>query len=55
VAAQRDNPISMRTLYRRLIQLRRAEPALAVGSHEAVAGEPLITYRQRGARLPRRA
>jgi alpha-glucosidase len=48
VASQRDNPISMLTLYRRLIHLRRAEPALAVGSYEGLpAAEPLIAYRRR--------
>ena len=31
VAAERDDPASMLTLYRRLIELRRAEPALIVG------------------------
>ncbi|HET9766727.1 MAG TPA: alpha-amylase family glycosyl hydrolase, partial [Thermoanaerobaculia bacterium] len=31
VAAQRDDPGSLLTLYRRLLALRRAEPALAVG------------------------
>jgi alpha-glucosidase len=33
VAAERDEPASMLTLYRRLIALRRATPALAVGSY----------------------
>src|SRR5690606_27081876 len=32
VAAQRDDPRSMLTLHRRLLALRRAEPALAVGA-----------------------
>src|SRR5919198_758685 len=32
VAVERDDPASMLTLYRRLIALRRATPALAVGS-----------------------
>ncbi|HXT21598.1 MAG TPA: alpha-amylase family glycosyl hydrolase, partial [Thermoanaerobaculia bacterium] len=31
VAAQRDDPRSLLTLYRRLLAIRRAEPALAVG------------------------
>ena len=33
VAAQRDDPTSMLTLYRALIELRRREPALAVGDY----------------------
>jgi alpha-glucosidase len=33
VAAQRDDPTSMLTLYRRLIALRRATPALSIGSY----------------------
>jgi alpha-glucosidase len=33
VAEQRDDPFSMLTLYRRLISLRRATPALSVGSY----------------------
>jgi alpha-glucosidase len=33
VAAERDEPTSMLTLYRRLIALRRATPALSVGSY----------------------
>jgi alpha-glucosidase len=36
VAAQRHDPTSMLTLYRRLIALRRATPALAVGSYTPV-------------------
>jgi alpha-glucosidase len=36
VAVQRDDPASMLTLYRRLIALRRATPALAVGSYTPV-------------------
>jgi alpha-glucosidase len=37
VEAQRDDPASMLSLYRRLIELRRAEPALAVGAYVPVA------------------
>jgi alpha-glucosidase len=37
VAAERYDPTSMLTLYRRLIALRRATPALAVGSYAPVA------------------
>ena len=48
VAAQRDDPGSMLALYRRLIRLRRAEPALAVDSYEPVpAGEDLVAYLRR--------
>jgi alpha-glucosidase len=48
VAAQRDDPASMLTLYQRLIRLRREEPALAVGAFEPVpAGGDLIAYRRR--------
>jgi alpha-glucosidase len=36
VAAQRGDPDSLLSLYRRLTALRRAEPALAVGSYAAV-------------------
>lgn len=37
VAAQSDEPRSMLSLYRALLRLRRAEPALAVGSFRPVA------------------
>ena len=36
VAAERDDPNSMLTLYNRLIGLRRGEPALQVGRFEAI-------------------
>ena len=36
VAAERDDPASMLSLVRRLIALRRASPALRVGSYQAV-------------------
>jgi alpha-glucosidase len=50
VAAQREQPKSMLTLYRRLIQLRRAEPALAIGDYEPVEAEcELILYRRHAA------
>jgi len=38
VERERDDPASMLTLYRRLLALRRAEPALAVGSFAPVPG-----------------
>jgi alpha-glucosidase len=48
VAAQRDDAKSMLTLYRRLIALRRAEPALEVGRFELVEtqGEVLAYVRR---------
>ncbi|MDP9372137.1 MAG: alpha-amylase family glycosyl hydrolase [Chloroflexota bacterium] len=39
VAAARDDPRSLLTLHRRLIALRRAEPALAVGGYRPVPAE----------------
>ncbi|HEX6290428.1 MAG TPA: alpha-amylase family glycosyl hydrolase [Herpetosiphonaceae bacterium] len=36
VAAQRDDPRSMLSLFRRLIDLRRSHPALTIGSHRSV-------------------
>lgn len=52
VAAEREDAKSMLTLYRRLIGLRRAEPALAVGAYAAQpADADLIAYtRQAGTR-----
>jgi alpha-glucosidase len=45
VAAQDDDPMSMLTLYRTLLALRRATPALAVGSYHArAAGRDVIAY-----------
>ena len=47
VAAQADDPGSMLTLYRRLLALRRAEPALAVGSFALVdAPAGVLAYRR---------
>ncbi|MFL6566176.1 MAG: DUF3459 domain-containing protein, partial [Burkholderiales bacterium] len=48
VAAQREDANSMLTLYRRLIALRRAEPALEVGRFELVEtqGEVLAYIRR---------
>jgi alpha-glucosidase len=54
VAAERDDPSSMLSLYRRLIGLRRAEPALAIGGWQAVEAEgDLLAYlrEQEGRRL----
>ena len=49
VEAQRDAPRSMLTLYRRLIALRRGEPALEVGRFEAVEAEgDVLAYIRRG-------
>jgi alpha-glucosidase len=45
VAAQRADPDSLLSLYRRGIALRRAEPALAVGTWKALAAEgDLVAY-----------
>ncbi len=51
VDRQRDDPASMLTLYRRLIALRRARPALSVGSYEPVnaTGDVLAYARDAGA------
>ena len=50
VAAQRDDPRSMLSLYRRLIDLRRAERALSVGSYRPVpARGSVLAYRRRHA------
>ena len=47
VAAQREDPSSMLSLYRRLIDLRRAEPALAIGHYARVPTEgDLLAYRR---------
>ena len=47
VAAQRDDPRSMLTLYRRLLGLRRSEPALAVGAYRPVpATGSVLAYRR---------
>jgi alpha-glucosidase len=48
VAAQRQDPASMLTLHRRLIALRREEPALALGSYAplAAAGDLLAYERE---------
>ncbi|WP_119460776.1 alpha-amylase family glycosyl hydrolase, partial [Rhodospirillaceae bacterium SYSU D60014] len=52
VAAQRDDPASMLALYHRLIALRRAEPALIVGSYiDVTAWDGVLAYlRQHGDR-----
>jgi alpha-glucosidase len=45
VSVERDDPNSMVSLYRRLIELRRSEPALSVGEYSPLpAGEDLIAY-----------
>jgi alpha-glucosidase len=45
VAAQRDDPGSLLALYRALLALRRADPALATGSYRTVAaGEGTLVY-----------
>jgi alpha-glucosidase len=52
VAAQRDDPRSMLALHRKLIDLRRAEPALHVGAFAPVAatGDLLAYIRERSGR-----
>ena len=46
VAVQRNDPTSLLMLYRRLIELRRAEPALSVGDYAPLPSgdEDLIAY-----------
>jgi alpha-glucosidase len=45
VARESENPTSLLTLYRRLIELRRAEPALSVGDYAALsAGVDVMAY-----------
>ena len=49
VEAQRGDPRSMLTLYRRLVELRRGEPTLEVGRFEPVAAEgDVLAYLRRG-------
>jgi alpha-glucosidase len=52
VAALRDDPFSLLTLYRRLLALRRAEPALAVGPFSPLrtSGDLLAYARKEGDR-----
>ncbi|HYC96284.1 MAG TPA: alpha-amylase family glycosyl hydrolase [Sphingomicrobium sp.] len=54
VSTQEDDPGSMLSLYRRLLRLRRAEPALSIGSIQLDQGsEHVLAYRRRygGAQL----
>ena len=45
VAAQQDDPRSMLTLYRRLLQLRRQEPALSTGAYQGgEANEQILSF-----------
>jgi alpha-glucosidase len=46
VAVERDDPSSLLTLYRRLIELRRAEPAFSVGDYAALppGDDDLMAY-----------
>jgi alpha-glucosidase len=50
VARERDDPSSLLSLYRELIELRRSEPALAVGSYTNVpaTGDVLAYIRKHG-------
>ena len=48
VAAQADDPGSMRALYKDLLRLRRAEPALSIGSLELDRGtDHVLAYKRR--------
>ena len=48
VAAEQDDPRSILALYRGLLRLRRAEPALAIGSYEGLDGPAdTLVYRRR--------
>jgi alpha-glucosidase len=48
VAAQQADPTSMLSLYRALLALRRAEPALSMGSYLPVAAtETVLAYERR--------
>jgi alpha-glucosidase len=48
VEVQREDPRSMLTLHRRLIELRRGEPALEVGRYEAVQADgDVLAYARR--------
>src|SRR3712207_1714666 len=45
VAVEREDPASMLNLHRRLLELRRSEPALALGHYEPVATtDDLLAY-----------
>jgi alpha-glucosidase len=48
VAAQRDDPRSLLSFYRRLIRLRRGSPALRSGGYRAVPGPPGVFAYERG-------
>jgi alpha-glucosidase len=49
VAAQSEDPDSLLTLYRRLIELRRSEPALLYGEHQGLETEgDLLAYLREG-------
>ncbi|HET7478582.1 MAG TPA: alpha-amylase family glycosyl hydrolase [Rubrobacteraceae bacterium] len=52
VATEREDPVSMLSLHRRLLALRRAEPALSAGSYEPVEadGDLLAYVREREGR-----
>ena len=55
VRAQREDPKSMLSLTRRLIALRRAEPALSVGAYEPIdAPDDVIAYTRRDPETDRR-
>jgi alpha-glucosidase len=47
VAAQRSDPGSMLSLYRALLRLRRAEPALSIGSYHLISAEDNVLIFER--------
>jgi alpha-glucosidase len=51
VAAQKDDPGSPLSLYRELLALRRAEPALATGDYRTVAADDGLLVYDRGGRF----
>ena len=48
VAAQRDDPGSLLSLYRRLLALRRAEPDLRTGAYRTLAADDRVLRFARG-------
>jgi alpha-glucosidase len=42
VQSEKDNPYSMLSFYKKLIDTRRTEPSLAIGLYQPVAGDPQV-------------
>ena len=42
VQTEKENPYSMLSFYKKLIDLRKSEPSLAVGRYQPVAGDPQV-------------